>query len=67
MYNIKKAVSRLDFAPKIDYIKITDIKRGLGDFTPKADKAVSFAILKEVVRIGVSDGLDPGSTSSVEN
>ena len=43
-------MSRLDFAPKIDDIKITDIKRGLGDFTPKADKAVSFAILKEALK-----------------
>jgi hypothetical protein len=46
VYNIKKAVSRLDFAPKIDEIKITEIKRGLGAFTPKPDRPVSFAALK---------------------
>ena len=46
MYNIKKAVSRLDFAPKIDEIKVTDIKRGLGVFKPKPDKPVSFGALK---------------------
>ncbi|MDT7778673.1 MAG: hypothetical protein QOC99_1185 [Acidobacteriota bacterium] len=46
MYNIQKAVSRLDFAPKLKEIQITDIKRGLGVFTPKADRAVSFAALQ---------------------
>jgi len=46
VYNIKKAVGRLNFAPKIDDIKVTDIKRGLGEFIPKPDKAVSFDSLK---------------------
>jgi hypothetical protein len=50
VYNIKKAVSRLTFAPKIDDIKITDIKKGLGDFTPKPDKAASFAALKSTLK-----------------
>lgn len=50
MYNIKKAVSRLDFAPKLDDIKVTDIKRGLGAFTPKPDKAASFAALKSALK-----------------
>ncbi len=50
MYNIKKAVSRLDFAPKIDDIKVTDIKRGLGVFTPKPDKPVSYAALKAALK-----------------
>jgi hypothetical protein len=50
VYNIKKAVSRLDFAPKIDEIKITEIKRGLGAFTPKPDKPVSFAALKATLK-----------------
>ena len=50
MYNIKKAVSRLDFAPKVDDIKVIDIKRGLGEFTPKPDKAASFAALKETLK-----------------
>jgi len=45
VYNIKKAVSRLDFAPKLD-----DIKKGIGDFVPKPDKAVSFAALKATLK-----------------
>ena len=43
-------MSRLDFAPKIDDIKVTDIKRGLGSFTPKPDKPVSFAPLKAALK-----------------
>jgi hypothetical protein len=50
VYNIQKAVSRLNFAPKIDDIKITDIKKGLGEFVPKPDKAVSFAVLKTALK-----------------
>ncbi len=50
MYNIQKAVSRLDFAPKLKEIEITDIKNGLCVFTPKADKPVSFAALKESLK-----------------
>ena len=46
MYNIQKAVSRLDYAPKLKEIELTDIKKGLGVFTPKPDKPVSFAALK---------------------
>ena len=43
-------MSRLDFAPKIDDIKITDIKQGLGNFTPRAEKAVSFEILRDTLK-----------------
>jgi hypothetical protein len=43
-------VSRLDFAPKIDQIKVTDIKRGLGAFTPKPDSPVSFTALKAALK-----------------
>ncbi|HKP86983.1 MAG TPA: hypothetical protein VJZ26_12850 [Blastocatellia bacterium] len=43
-------MSRLDFAPKIDEIKVTDIKRGLGAFAPKPDKAASFAALKSALK-----------------
>jgi hypothetical protein len=43
-------VSRLDFAPKIDEIKVTDIKRGLGVFAPKPDKPASFAALKTALK-----------------
>lgn len=50
MYNIQKAVSRLDFAPKLKEIEITDFKKGLGVFTPKPDKPVSFAALKETLK-----------------
>jgi hypothetical protein len=46
VYNIKKAVSRLDFAPKIDEIKVTDIKQGLGEFAPRPNKSVSFSALR---------------------
>ncbi len=50
MYNIQKAVSRLDYAPKLKEIAITDIKKGLGEFTPKPDKPVSFAALKATLK-----------------
>ncbi|MBD0372438.1 MAG: transporter [Pyrinomonadaceae bacterium] len=50
MYNIQKAVSRLNYAPKLKEIEITDIKKGLGVFTPKPDKPVSFAALKETLK-----------------
>ncbi len=50
MYNIQKAVSRLDYAPKLKQIEITDIKKGLGVFTPKPDKPVFFAALKAALK-----------------
>jgi hypothetical protein len=50
VYNIQKAVSRLEFAPKLKEIEVTDIQKGLGVFTPKPDKAVSFAVLKETLK-----------------
>ena len=50
MFNIQKAVSRLNFAPKLNEIEITDIKNGIGVFTPKAEKPVSFAALKETLK-----------------
>ena len=50
MYNIQKAVSRLEYAPKLKEIEITDIKKGLGVFTPKPDKPVSFAALKATLK-----------------
>jgi len=43
-------VSRLDYAPKLKEIEVTDFKKGLGVFTPKPDKAVSFAALKETLK-----------------
>jgi hypothetical protein len=50
VFNIQKAVSRLNFAPKLSEIEITDIKNGIGVFTPKAEKPVSFAALKETLK-----------------
>lgn len=50
MYNIQKAVSRLDYAPKLKEIELTDIKQGLGVFTPKPDKPVSYAALKATLK-----------------
>ena len=50
MFNIQKAVSRLNFAPKLSEIEITDIKNGIGVFTPKAEKPISFAALKETLK-----------------
>lgn len=43
-------MSRLEFAPKIDDIKITDAPNGLGNFTPKPDKGVSFVILRDAIK-----------------
>jgi hypothetical protein len=50
VYNIQKAVSRLDYAPKLKEIQVTDIQKGLGEFMPKPDKLVSFAALKEALK-----------------
>lgn len=38
------------YAPKLKEIEITDIKKGLGGFVPKADKLISFAALKETLK-----------------
>jgi hypothetical protein len=50
VYNIQKAVGRLDYAPKLTEIQITDFQKGLGVFTPKPDKPVAFAALKETLK-----------------
>jgi hypothetical protein len=50
VYNIQKAVSRLDYAPKLKEIEVTDIQKGLGVFTPKPEKTLSFAALKETLK-----------------
>ena len=50
MFNIQKAVSRLPFAPTPKEIAITDIKGGIGVFTPRPDFVVSFAALKEALK-----------------
>lgn len=43
-------MSRLDFAPKLKEIQLTDIKKGIGVFTPKPDKQVSFEALKATLK-----------------
>ncbi|MGB9177614.1 MAG: hypothetical protein WCB68_00080 [Pyrinomonadaceae bacterium] len=43
-------MSRLEFAPKLKEIQVTDIKKGLGVFTPRPDKAVSFEALKDSLK-----------------
>ncbi|HEX6650901.1 MAG TPA: hypothetical protein VF075_15225, partial [Pyrinomonadaceae bacterium] len=43
-------MSRLEYAPKLKEIEVTDIQKGLGVFTPKSDKPVSFAALKATLK-----------------
>jgi hypothetical protein len=43
-------VSRLDYASRLKEIEVTDIQKGLGVFTPKPDKPVSFVALKEALK-----------------
>ena len=43
-------MSRLDYAPKLNEIEVTDFEKGLGNFTPKPDKPVSFAALKATLK-----------------
>jgi len=67
VYNIQKAVSRLDYAPKLKEIEVTDIQKGLGEFTPKPDKPVSFAALKGTLKSAgyVLDSADITVTGSL--
>lgn len=50
MYNIQKAVSRLEYAPKLKEIQVTDFQKGLGNFTPQPGKLVSFSALKATLK-----------------
>jgi Putative MetA-pathway of phenol degradation len=50
VFNIQKAVSRLPFAPKLKEIQVTDIKKGLGVFTPQPDKPISFIGLQTALK-----------------
>lgn len=43
-------MSRLEFAPKLNEIKVTDIEKGIGVFIPKPDKVVSFVLLKTALK-----------------
>lgn len=49
MYNIKAAVSRLDFAPGTEAMEVTDIETGHFVFTPKPDRAVSLEELRKAI------------------
>jgi hypothetical protein len=71
VYNIQKAVSRLDYAPKLKEIELTDIQKGLGVFTPKPDKPASFAALKDTLKkagyvLGAADITVAGSLAKDE-
>lgn len=50
MYNIQKAVGRLQFAPKPKEIEVTDLRRGVATFAPRPAEHVSFAALKEELK-----------------
>ena len=50
MFNIQKAVSRLEFAPKRSEISITEVAKGLGQFAPRPEKAVSFDALAATLK-----------------
>lgn len=50
MFNIQKAVSRLDFAPELKSIHVTDVKKGRAEFVPRPDKPASFARIKEALK-----------------
>ena len=43
-------MSRLDYAPKLNEVRIIDIKKGLGEFAPKPGRPVSFAALKGALK-----------------
>src|SRR5215470_11989779 len=49
-FNIRKAVSLLDFGPKSEEVKITDFSQGLSEFAPKSEKPVRFADLKSALK-----------------
>ena len=49
MFNIQKAVSRLNFAPKLNEIEITDIKTASA-CSRRRLKTISFAALKETLK-----------------
>ncbi|HVG28504.1 MAG TPA: hypothetical protein VM864_02160 [Pyrinomonadaceae bacterium] len=43
-------MSRLDYAPKLKEIRITNIRKGLAVFAPQPGKIVSFAALREALK-----------------
>lgn len=48
--SIGKAISRLEFAPPLNEILITDVLRGVGAFAPKSDVPASFASLQAAIK-----------------
>jgi hypothetical protein len=50
VFNIQKAVSRLDFAPELKEIHVTDVKRGLAEFVPRPEKPASFDAIKAALK-----------------
>jgi hypothetical protein len=50
VFNIQKAVSRLEFAPDLKEIHVTDVKRGLAEFVPRPDKPASFGAIKGALK-----------------
>ena len=49
MYGIKAAVRRLEFAPDLKDMEVTDIESGRFVFAPRPDKPVSLADLRTTV------------------
>jgi hypothetical protein len=49
-FNIRKAVSLLDFGPRPEEVKITEFYQGLCEFAPKAEKPVRFADLEATLK-----------------
>lgn len=43
-------MSRLEFAPKLKEIQVTDIQKGIGVFAPKIDQLISFAGLQNALK-----------------
>ncbi|HAV63882.1 MAG TPA: hypothetical protein DCY13_16145 [Verrucomicrobiales bacterium] len=49
MYNLKAAVSRLDFAPETESMEVTDIATGHFVFSPLSGRQVSYGDLDKVI------------------
>lgn len=49
MYNIQKAVGRLDFAPQPKAVRLIDVRKSVFAFVPKSDTPVSFDALRDSI------------------
>lgn len=49
MYNLKAAVSRLDFAPETESMEVTDIAPGHFVFSPLSGRQVSYSDLNKAI------------------